>query len=309
MSTDNTTTSVRAAVSAVVASGMSQASIAREAGISGATLSQWLKDEYRGDSSSIGAKIAAWLENREEGSAKVMPTVPEWVETDTSQAVTKTLLFAQHTASISVVYGGAGVGKTTAIRRYAEANPNVWIMTGSPYAGAMAGALEDVAQALGLKELSNRPSQVAREIVRRLTGTRGLLVVDEAQHLNVQALECMRALHDAAGVGLVLCGNEAVYSRLTGGSRKATFAQLFSRIGRRLHLTMPTDADVDAILTAWQVSGRKEREFALQVASLPGGLRGLMQTIRQASLAALGAGQTVDVRYLRASWRELGGES
>jgi len=57
MSTDNTTTSVRAAVTAVVASGMSQASIAREAGVSGATLSQWLKDEYRGDSSAIGPRF------------------------------------------------------------------------------------------------------------------------------------------------------------------------------------------------------------------------------------------------------------
>ena len=77
----------------------------------------------------------------------------------------------------------------------------------------LAGALEDVAQALVLKELSNRPNHVAREIIRRRTRTCGLLVVNEEQHLNVQVLECMRALHDAAGIGLVLCGNEAAVSK------------------------------------------------------------------------------------------------
>jgi DNA transposition AAA+ family ATPase len=87
----------------------------------------------------------------------------------------------------------------------------------------LAGALEDVAQALGLKELSNRPSQVTRESVRRLTGTRGLLVANESQHLNLQALERMRVLHDAARIGLVLCGNEAACSRLTGFTQPKLF--------------------------------------------------------------------------------------
>lgn len=300
---------VREAIPPLVAGGLSQSRIAREAGLSSSALSQWLKDEYRGDSAAVESKLAAWLENRQTAEAAALPDVPEWVDTPTAQSVTGALFFAQHFASIAVVYGGAGVGKTTAIKRYAGANPNVWVVTASPYSGALAAALEEIALALELKDLSNRPNHVAREIVRRMTGTKGLLVIDEAQHFNVQALEGARAIHDATGAGLVLCGNEAVYSRLSGGSRKATFAQLFSRIGRRLHLTMPADADVDAILAAWKVEGVKERDFARQIATLPGGLRGLMQTVRHASIAAIGAGLAVDVKFMRAAWRELGGES
>ena len=75
-------------------------------------------------------------------------------------------------------------------------------------------------------------------IVQRLQGTKGLLILDEAQHLMLPALESLRSIHDATACGLVLMGNEAVYSRLSG-RRSAEFAHLFSRVGMVLKLENP----------------------------------------------------------------------
>lgn len=299
---------VKAALQAARDTGKSQSALAREAGVSGTTLSQWLNGRYPGNDEQVFAKLSAWWRNRQAAAAAPAPAAATgWVETPTGRAIAAALLFAQDKGSIAVVYGGAGLGKTTATRHYAQANPNVWRVTATPSSAGLMATLEAVAAALGLRDISNRPSVYAREIVQRMTGTRGLLVVDEAQHVSVQALEELRSLHDASGVGLALLGNEAVYARLTGGNRQATFAQLFSRIGFRMHLVEPTRADTDAILTSWGIVGEKERDWAYSVGRLPGGLRGLTHTLRQAGMLAHSSERAIDVRALQLAWQNLGG--
>ncbi|OGA99425.1 MAG: hypothetical protein A3E25_17845 [Burkholderiales bacterium RIFCSPHIGHO2_12_FULL_69_20] len=287
----------------------SQAAIAREIGISSSTLSQWLSGRYQGSDAAIADKVATWEANRQAGAALSGATASAWVDTSANQAVEDALLFAQDAGAIAVIYGGAGLGKTTAVKRYAENNPNVWRVTATPATSSLMAMLEGVANALELRDIPNRPSAYAGEIVRRMTGTRGLLVVDEAQHIGTPALEELRSIHDASGVGLAMVGNESVFARLTGGNRKATFAQLFSRVAFRLRVGTPTRSDTDAILTASGVDGEREREWAHQVATLPGGLRGLAHTLRQASMFARQDGSAVDLRALHAAWRNLGGES
>ena len=154
------------------------------------------------------------------------------------------------------------------MRRYAQTFPNVWIVTASPAVSSMAAMLREIGAALELHGSGWQNRALSRDLKRRLMGTQGLLVIDEAQHLGVQALEEIRAIHDAAQIGLVLSGNESVYARLSGGSRRADFAQLFSRVGRKLKIGMPSTDDVNAILSAWGVSGAKEREYAHQIASM-----------------------------------------
>lgn len=300
---------LKAAVRIALASKISQVALAREIGISGTTLSQWLNDRYQGDNEAVSTKVATWQRSRQAASESGAVASVGWVDTASSRAIEAALLFAQDKGSIAVVYGGAGLGKTTATRHYAECNPNVWRVAASPASAGLMAMLEAIASALELRDIQNRPSVYAREIGRRMAGTRGLLVIDEAQHVSVQALEELRSIHDGCGVGLALLGNEAVYARLTGGSRQATFAQLFSRVGYRLRVNSPTRADTDAIVAAWGIVGEKEREWAHGLASLPGGLRGLSHTLRQASMAASANERAVDVRTLQLAWRSLGGES
>ena len=120
----------------------------------------------------------------------------------------------------------------------------------------------------------------------------------------------MRALHDATGVGLALVGNEAVYARMTGGTRAAYLDRLFSRIGKRVRLTRATRDDVDAIIDAWGVDVHACRRTLHEIAARPGGLRGLTKVLRLASMFAAGAErESMSCEDIRAAWRDLGGES
>ena len=115
------------------------------------------------------------------------------------------------------------------------------------------------------------------------------------------ALEGLRSLNDATGTGLALVGSDLLYERLTGGLRVAEFAQLFSRIGKRVRLPAATSEDADALLAAWGVEGKAERELARGIANKPGGLRRLSHTLGLASVFA--GDKAVSAEHLRA---ELG---
>ena len=71
-------------------------------------------------------------------------------------------------------------------------------------------------------------------------------------------------------------------------------------------MSHPTPEDVAEILQAWNVTGAQEREYAHQIASLPGGLRGLGNMLHESALAAKGLGRPLDVQLMRQSWKELG---
>ena len=292
---------------ALAAAGLSQARAAREMGVSDSAMSQWLAAKYPGDAAAVDAKAARWLRAREERAslARRMPEAPEWTPTASARRIEAGLSYAQLAGDITVIYGGAGVGKTLAARRYASQRPNVWIAAMTPAAQALGPCLERLALACGLRPANSRAARLEEELRDRLEGSQGLLIVDEAQHLGTRALEGVRSLHDATGVGLALLGNETIYSRLTGGRRAAEFAQLFSRIGKRVRLTRAAKADVEALLAAWPVEDAAAREAALEIARQPGALRGLTKALRLAALFAQGG--PLEARHVAAAWKDLGG--
>ena len=288
--------------------GLSQSRAAREIGLSGSALSQYLGGKYQGDDAAVEEKVLRWIEARAERAelAKRLPAAPEWVDTPTARRIEAGLSYAQMAGDIAVIYGGAGLGKTLTAKRYAETRPNAWVATMTPATHALGPCLERTARACGLRPSSSRAARIEADLGERLSGAHGLLIVDEAQHLGTRALEGLRSLHDATGVGLVLLGNESMYARLTGGRRAAEFAQLFSRIGKRVRLGQPTRDDVEALLSAWSVADKQTRGAALEIARRAGALRGLTKTLRLASLVA--GGEKVGAGNLRSAWKNLGGE-
>lgn len=297
---------LRRAIETVLNEGMTQTALAKQCGLSASVISQWLKSAYRGDNEAVESKLSAWLQSRKAGAAVTDATGPRWVLTPTGAAIERALTYARARPSIAVIYGSAGVGKTTTIERYAKSSPNVWTVTVSPAISSMAAMLREIGAVLELHGSGWQNRALSRDIKARLRGTNGLLVIDEAQHLGMQAVEEIRSIHDAAKVGLVLCGNERVYTVLTGGNRSAVFAQLFSRVGRKLKIGAPTKEDVNAILDAWGLSGAPERAYAHQIADEDLGFRGLINVLEESSMASQGSGKPIDAAMLRLIRRELG---
>lgn len=289
---------------------LSQTAMAKEIGISATALSQWLSGSYPSDPTGLEQSIARWVDACRERQlqAQALPEAPAWVPTPSAERVIAALGYAQVAGDIAIIYGGAGLGKTTAIEAYQRTSPNVWHATMTSATPGVVPALEEVADALGLREVGGGAARVQRAVIRRIRGTQGLLVIDEAQHLGVGALDAMRALHDATGIGLALVGNEAVYARMTGGNRAAYLDRLFSRIGKRVRLLRPTQADVTALVDGWGIRPRACRQLLADIAAKPGGLRGLTKVLRLASMFARGADRDVSCDDIRAAWRDLGGE-
>lgn len=289
---------------------LTQTEIARQSGVSLGRLNPWLKGVYMGDFEKIEAELARWIDahNIRAIETRALAAAPKWVRTPSGDRVLAAFGYAQLAADISVIYGGAGIGKTSAINEYQRTNPNVWVATMTPATATVVPALEEVALALGLREVSGGAARIQRAIISYMRGTHGLLVIDEAQHLGTGALDAVRSLHDAAQIGLALVGNESVYARMTGGNRAAYLDRLFSRIGKRVRLTRAHGEDIDALIDAWGVRAKDCRKALHEIAARPGGLRGLTKTMRLASTFAASSKHEVSCDDIRAAWRDLGGD-
>jgi hypothetical protein len=180
----------------------------------------------------------------------------------------------------------------------------------SPTRATTAAALERACRATGLREPPGLGANRLQDVLEsQLAESGGLLIIDEAQHLSHAALETFRAIFDATNVGLVLCGNQLVYSRMSGGRRTAEFAQLFSRIGVRVPLTRASNADVEAIAAAWGITGPEELEILRRFGQTHGALRVVCMVLEAAKGATSAAGVELTAELINGAYRHLGGEA
>ncbi|GIX17721.1 MAG: transposase [Rhodothalassiaceae bacterium] len=301
---------IEAVKAEIARSGATQAQVAREAGVSPTTLTQLLSGTYAADPSRMTARLAQWLaRRREQQSRPAMPAAPAWCETETASRIMAALAYAHMAGDIALIYGAAGVGKTMTARAYQARYPQVWIATMSPATSGVATALEEVCLALGLREPPQSAARMMREIVSRTRDTGGLLIIDEAQHLGHAALDALRAIHDEAGIGLALMGNDLVYTRMTGGTRAAWLDRLWSRIGRRLRIGGTTPSDIKALASAWGLQDDAAHKRLARICRGPGGLRSAVKCLRLAQLMADGRQETLADAHIREAWRDLTGEA
>lgn len=270
---------------------MSREDVARLSGVPYGTLSQWFTGKYGGRVDNIAERVQRWLDGymEQRNTRSALPSDPPFVETATASAFLAALRMAQAVRTMGVISGGAGVGKTMAVCHYRKSTTNVWVITARADSASMGALLEEVCGALGISERIAR--RRAGACIDRLRDTGGLLIVDEAQHLTTEALELLRGIHDASGVGVAVVGNETVYSKLQGTGRKAEFAQLFSRIGSRTRRSNPLRSDIDAVVAGWGVTDAKAAKLLRVIGQKPGGLRNIKMTMRLAHLMAMGDGE------------------
>ena len=277
--------------------------IALESGLSTGTISSFINDKYNGDNERVSQILQRWLEKYH--AVAELPEPPRFVETQTVKQIWTSMRFASLTESIAVVCGNPGVGKTEAAREYRRTNNNVWMITITPSCASVLECLTELAFELGMNDAPRRKGPLSRALRRRLEGTQGLVIIDEADHLGAEVLEELRLLQESTRIGLVLMGNQRVYSNMTGGNRTVEFARLFSRIAKRTAINKTKKADVKAIADAWQINGEKELELLQQIAQKPGALRILNHSLRLAAMTAHGKGERVNEDYLRQAFREL----
>lgn len=253
----------------IAKSGKTQTAVGTELGISGGAISSFLSGKYKTPHTLIPKVFALLSMNAKKA---VAPKAPDFAETSISRTVYNAIAYAHLRGVIAVVYGDAGVGKTSTVREYVKNDSLALLITISPTYSSITGVNELIAAQLGVRERVAR--RLTAEIVDRLKGSGRVLIVDEAQHLTVRALNHLRCMSDESGVGIALVGNEEVYSKLRG-SGKADFAQLFSRVGMRKQV-QTRDIKMEDIKS---IFGKYELDDGVLkllggVANTPYGLRG-----------------------------------
>lgn len=283
---------------------VTQAQIAKEIGVSPSTVNQLLNGNYKADPAPMMQKLANWLTARDQRADA--PRDPGFVMTETAKQIIADMNYALATESIVIIHGISGVGKTTALREFQRTNNNVWVITTSPSRSTMTECMYELAMELGMENAPRLRGPLARALRRRLLNTKGLIVVDEADHLDRPTLEELRILVEEVGIGMVLVGNSRVYTQLTGGQRSEDFARLYSRVAKKRALTKAKKADVMAVASAWNIEGAVERDLLVRISERPGALRLVSKNLKLAM--ACSCGEPLTEQVLQYAFNELEGE-
>lgn len=281
---------------------------ADQSGVAYSTLSAWLSGTYKGNNEQQEEKLEKWLSSCRT-STKVrrsMPQEPSYLETPSSQIWMSVFEYAQAGPDIGLITGNAGVGKTMAAEKYQHDTPNVWMMTADSSMRSPTAILRELTELLDANE--KRGPRMMASVIQRVKGTRGLLIVDEAQNLTTEAIDLLRTIFDRGRIGLVFMGNEPLKGRIEGMGRQSSHAQIFSRVGMRKNRVNPLVKDVYQLLDAWGITDPTLRKTCRWIAMQPGGLRTLNKTLRYAfMLAGSGDRDELEEGDLKSSWKELTG--
>jgi len=202
-----------------------QTQVAKSLGKSRTMINQYLQGKYPGNVEELDEIVAAYLK-REAKRLKKPKLAEKILITDTVGTITDLLSTAYEECQNGVIYGRAGLGKTTALRVFAKQNPEVVLIeTLTTYTPNV--LLKNIAKKIGV-ELRGSTNDINEAVIKRLQSSGRLLIVDEAENLSTRSLELLRRLHDLAGIGLVLVGTPRLLSNLKG--RHGELEQLYSRV-------------------------------------------------------------------------------
>ncbi len=287
-----------------------QTQIAKEIGYTGGALSAYLKGTYNGDNDKLEAALADWLSAREKKTQQFIEA-PAFIETTTAKQIFGDLDFVKYLGGIAIIYGASGVGKTKAAQQYRNSHANVWMITVSPSRSSLNEVLYEMALALNMNDAPRRKGKLSRELERKLTGTEGLMIIDEADHLPYDALEEIRIMQEATGIGFVLIGNDKVYNRMRGGTNQAhEFARLWSRIATKTSIQKSKKTDIKAVAEAWglDLTNKQLMQALYEIGGAGGGLRALTQYLKLAGMTARSAGTAITLELILGARAQMEGK-
>ena len=225
-------------------SGWTARRLAKSAGISSATLSQFLSNQYPGDCSKVTNQLNTVIE-RETEKLTQHKASSSFIETSISKRYFDIARAAHLYQEIGVCYSDAGLGKTESAREYVSKFSDTILIEADP--GYTATVLfTELYGKLGSGE-HRTMHYLFNACVDALKGSGRLLIIDEAEQLPFRALEMVRRLHDKANVGIILAGMHRLLGNIRG--LRGDFAQLYSRVGMACKLEKLQESDTKNIVS------------------------------------------------------------
>jgi len=198
--------------------------IAKMLSVSAATLSEWLKNKYNGDNEKVNKAVRSFLSRQQEIVVNPQRGM-QFEQTITGRVILDVANLCHANCEVGVVTGDAGVGKTFALKKYAEDNPEAIFIEVDPGCSGHT-LMKAIAKEVGANP-SGSTQDLFEQIVDKLKGSERLIILDEAEEVEYDGLNRLRRIYDKAGVGILLVGMPRLIYNLRG--RKAEHTQLYSR--------------------------------------------------------------------------------
>lgn len=284
---------------------LSWSQLAKQSGIPEGTLSTFAAGTYgaKDGGSNVARRVFQFRQMVEAQSMRQskLPTNPGYFDTRTSLRMMDLLEIA-HSGRITVVGTGPGTGKTMTMDEYADrAGASVWRATMSPGTGSLLAMIKSVLASLGAEPRYLSKADASAMVMARISGRRGLLVIDEGNWLTLESIEQLRYWHDLTGVGVCIFGNEKLVQTIKSGPKRDELARLLSRIANMHEQRTPEPEDVAAFCDAWGVEQPDIRRYLQTIALTPdsGGLRECKQLIEAATMLAAADERGLSISDLR----------
>lgn len=232
-----------------------------------------------------------------------------FIATETAQDIQRSigLVRSINGPAITMISGAHGIGKTEALMHYCRENAEIALFVSiAKGEGNPTHVATSIMSLFGPYRKSGTDLTILRKTVGNHIGEGRILLVDEAQNLNQRhklsgtkgaAFEWLVAASQESGFDLVFCGDLNLQSILT------EFPHLQSRVRRPVVLKSAAKADVAAFAKVEGVVGQTEIALLAAVASLPGGLRNVENTLRMAAIFA--GGKAITAQHIKAAIVDL----
>jgi len=276
--------------------GVKLSRMAVESNVARDEMEAWIKGER---SAEITYALSAWLIGIDE---EIADRNGDFFMTPSAEIFLRAFEHAREAKGsaghrgIAMIYGASGTGKTVTAKWAARMDDNVIYVQADGDRRTWTGLLNGVVESMNY---GGRPAvgERLREFVFRRIAPGGLLIFDHAQLIRLSIMEQLLIFPDEGGIALAFIGNTQGYKSFIN----AKLAHINSRVrGSIVFVEIPGEDDIDALLEARGVGGRKEREFCLLIGRQDGGLRYLDTAISEARKIAYALGtQKLDLRLLK----------
>lgn len=272
--------------------------------IAPSTLQAFGTGKYTGDAMAIAKKVFAFKQKLESQAQRsdTLLAKPDFVETPTASNVL-TLLHLAQMGRITIGAMCPGSSKTYAAEYFKKCmGESVWFITCRETTGRVIDMIRQVMKAMRLRPVGRSKAEWSAQIIEHIRGTGGLIIVDEANFLLLEAIEEFRSWHDETEVGICFLGNEKL-EELFRGARGHQYARLMSRTASFWVQDHLSEKDVEMFLDAAKIDDPRSRSLLVKVGTARGGggLREVQQILESAHIAAIGQDVALEYEHIEAA--------
>lgn len=219
--------------------------ISDELSLSPAVISTWRKKNYPGDVENINEQVKRYLILQKRKS--LAPQVDlDYVKIKNNEIILKVLETAHVDGVIGAIIGDTGTSKTTSIREYMKSNNVILLSANRTFKFPVEYLRRIHTHQLIGKDGRGTVNRMYEDIVIELKRKDVMIIIDQADYLNLSAIDIFRSINDEAGVGVVFVGLPSFLSKLRG--KDPEIRQVRDRIRVRVELKRFSQSDCKSIL-------------------------------------------------------------